>query len=113
MYSLCSSLIAPKSVKTLKPQFKMNPCHYKTKDHVTRILKTDAQAHCSCRCVYVCVGASDNDSCALSCVQVWRWPHALTDKAHSVSVIGIDAVPFRKALGEKVGKALMKVTENN
>lgn len=34
---------------------------------------------------------------------------ALTDKAHSVSVIGIDAVPFRKALGEKVGKALMKV----
>lgn len=38
---------------------------------------------------------------------------ALTDKAHSVSVIGIEAVPFRKALGEKVGKALMKVTENN
>ncbi|XP_046697533.1 apoptosis-inducing factor 3 isoform X1 [Silurus meridionalis] len=38
---------------------------------------------------------------------------ALTDKAHSVSVIGIDAVPFRKALGEKVGKALMKLFEMN
>lgn len=37
---------------------------------------------------------------------------ALTDKAHSVSVIGIEAVPFRKALGEKVGKVLMKVREN-
>uniref|UniRef100_A0A9J7Y5D8 AIF family member 3 n=1 Tax=Cyprinus carpio carpio TaxID=630221 RepID=A0A9J7Y5D8_CYPCA len=36
---------------------------------------------------------------------------ALTDKAHSVSVIGIEAVPFRKALGEKVGKALMKLKE--
>lgn len=34
---------------------------------------------------------------------------ALTDKAHSVSVIGIEAVPFKQALGEKVGKALMKV----
>lgn len=34
---------------------------------------------------------------------------ALTDKAHSVSIIGIEAVPFRKALGEKVGKAIMKV----
>ncbi|XP_026101049.1 apoptosis-inducing factor 3-like isoform X1 [Carassius auratus] len=38
---------------------------------------------------------------------------ALTDKAHSVSVIGIEAVPFRKALGEKVGKALMKLFESN
>lgn len=34
---------------------------------------------------------------------------ALTDKAHSVSVIGIESVPFRKVLGEKVGKAIMKV----
>lgn len=34
---------------------------------------------------------------------------ALTDKAHSVSVIGIEPVPFKKALGEKVGKAIMKV----
>uniref|UniRef100_A0A667YFX5 AIF family member 3 n=1 Tax=Myripristis murdjan TaxID=586833 RepID=A0A667YFX5_9TELE len=33
---------------------------------------------------------------------------ALTDKAHSVSVIGIESVPFKKALGEKVGKAIMK-----
>ncbi|XP_056602552.1 apoptosis-inducing factor 3 isoform X1 [Triplophysa dalaica] len=38
---------------------------------------------------------------------------ALTDKAHSVSVIGIEAVPFRKALGEKVGKVLMKLFELN
>uniref|UniRef100_A0A4W5M8I2 AIF family member 3 n=1 Tax=Hucho hucho TaxID=62062 RepID=A0A4W5M8I2_9TELE len=36
---------------------------------------------------------------------------ALTDKAHSVSIIGIEAVPFRKALGEKVGKAIMKLKE--
>lgn len=34
---------------------------------------------------------------------------ALTDKAHSVSIIGIESVPFKKALGEKVGKAIMKV----
>uniref|UniRef100_A0A4W6GC67 AIF family member 3 n=1 Tax=Lates calcarifer TaxID=8187 RepID=A0A4W6GC67_LATCA len=33
---------------------------------------------------------------------------ALTDKAHSVSIIGIESVPFKKALGEKVGKAIMK-----
>uniref|UniRef100_A0A8K9UL16 Rieske domain-containing protein n=1 Tax=Oncorhynchus mykiss TaxID=8022 RepID=A0A8K9UL16_ONCMY len=38
---------------------------------------------------------------------------ALTDKAHSVSIIGIEAVPFRKALGEKVGKAIMKLFETN
>ncbi|XP_076845972.1 apoptosis-inducing factor 3 isoform X1 [Brachyhypopomus gauderio] len=38
---------------------------------------------------------------------------ALTDKAHSVSVIGVDAVPFRKALGEKVGKSVMKLFEGN
>lgn len=37
---------------------------------------------------------------------------ALTDKAHSVSVIGIETVPFKKALGEKVGKAIMKVNTN-
>ena len=34
---------------------------------------------------------------------------ALTDKAHSVSIIGMQAIPFRKAFGEKVGKAIMKV----
>ncbi|KAG7248711.1 hypothetical protein CRUP_037710, partial [Coryphaenoides rupestris] len=28
---------------------------------------------------------------------------ALTDKAHSVSVIGIESIPFKKDLGEKVG----------
>uniref|UniRef100_A0AAY4BMS7 Rieske domain-containing protein n=1 Tax=Denticeps clupeoides TaxID=299321 RepID=A0AAY4BMS7_9TELE len=38
---------------------------------------------------------------------------ALTDKAHSVSVIGVEAVPFRKVLGEKVGKAIMKLFETN
>uniref|UniRef100_A0A8C7M207 Rieske domain-containing protein n=1 Tax=Oncorhynchus mykiss TaxID=8022 RepID=A0A8C7M207_ONCMY len=38
---------------------------------------------------------------------------ALTDKAHSVSIIGIEAIPFRKALGEKVGKAIMKLFETN
>lgn len=34
---------------------------------------------------------------------------ALTDNAHSVSVVGIESVPFKKALGEKVGKVIMKV----
>ncbi|CAG08543.1 unnamed protein product, partial [Tetraodon nigroviridis] len=38
---------------------------------------------------------------------------ALTDKAHSVSVIGIESVPFKQALGEKVGKAVMKLFEAN
>uniref|UniRef100_A0A672FEW2 Apoptosis inducing factor mitochondria associated 3 n=1 Tax=Salarias fasciatus TaxID=181472 RepID=A0A672FEW2_SALFA len=38
---------------------------------------------------------------------------ALTDKAHSVSVIGIESVTFKKALGEKVGKAIMKLFEAN
>ncbi|KAK9522716.1 hypothetical protein VZT92_019162 [Zoarces viviparus] len=38
---------------------------------------------------------------------------ALTDKAHSVSIIGIETVPFKKALGEKVGKAIMKLFEVN
>nr|XP_015221826.1 PREDICTED: apoptosis-inducing factor 3 isoform X2 [Lepisosteus oculatus] len=37
----------------------------------------------------------------------------LAENAHSVSVIGLEAVPFRKALGEKVGKAIMKMFENN
>ena len=34
---------------------------------------------------------------------------ALVDKAHSVSIIGIESIPFKMALGEKVGKAIMKV----
>uniref|UniRef100_A0A8C5CFG0 AIF family member 3 n=1 Tax=Gadus morhua TaxID=8049 RepID=A0A8C5CFG0_GADMO len=38
---------------------------------------------------------------------------ALTDKAHSVSIIGIESIPFKKALGEKVGKAIMKLFEAN
>uniref|UniRef100_A0A3P9KVL4 Apoptosis inducing factor mitochondria associated 3 n=1 Tax=Oryzias latipes TaxID=8090 RepID=A0A3P9KVL4_ORYLA len=38
---------------------------------------------------------------------------ALTDKAHSVSVIGIESLPFKKALGEKVGKVIMKLFEAN
>ncbi|XP_049619678.1 apoptosis-inducing factor 3 isoform X2 [Syngnathus scovelli] len=38
---------------------------------------------------------------------------ALTDKAHSVSIIGIETIPFKKALGEKVGKVLMKLFEAN
>ncbi|XP_061762441.1 apoptosis-inducing factor 3 isoform X2 [Nerophis ophidion] len=38
---------------------------------------------------------------------------ALTDKAHSVSIIGVETVPFKKALGEKVGKAIMKLFEVN
>lgn len=38
---------------------------------------------------------------------------ALTDKAHSVSVIGIESVPFKQALGEKVGKAIMKVGKHS
>uniref|UniRef100_A0A7N4NWR4 Apoptosis inducing factor mitochondria associated 3 n=1 Tax=Sarcophilus harrisii TaxID=9305 RepID=A0A7N4NWR4_SARHA len=33
----------------------------------------------------------------------------LTDKAHSVSVVELEETPFRKFLGEKVGRALMKV----
>ncbi|XP_061624157.1 apoptosis-inducing factor 3 isoform X2 [Phyllopteryx taeniolatus] len=38
---------------------------------------------------------------------------ALTDKAHSVSIVGVESVPFKKALGEKVGKAIMKLFEAN
>ncbi|XP_007906683.1 apoptosis-inducing factor 3 isoform X1 [Callorhinchus milii] len=37
----------------------------------------------------------------------------LTDKAHSVSVIGIENIPFRKVLGEKVGRSIMKMFETN
>ncbi|MBN3304284.1 AIFM3 factor, partial [Amia calva] len=37
----------------------------------------------------------------------------LAEKAHSVSVIGLEDVPFRKALGEKVGRSIMKMFENN
>ncbi|XP_039627083.1 apoptosis-inducing factor 3 isoform X2 [Polypterus senegalus] len=37
----------------------------------------------------------------------------LAEKAHSVSVIGVEDVPFKKALGEKVGRAIMKMFENN
>lgn len=37
----------------------------------------------------------------------------LTDKSHSVSVIGIENIPFRKVLGEKVGQSIMKVSEGN
>lgn len=34
----------------------------------------------------------------------------LAEKAHSVSVVSQEDIPFRKALGEKVGRAIMKVT---
>ncbi|XP_032899490.1 apoptosis-inducing factor 3 isoform X3 [Amblyraja radiata] len=37
----------------------------------------------------------------------------LTDKSHSVSVIGIENIPFRKVLGEKVGQSIMKMFETN
>ncbi|XP_044540482.1 apoptosis-inducing factor 3-like, partial [Gracilinanus agilis] len=37
----------------------------------------------------------------------------LNDKAHSVSVVELEETPFRKFLGEKVGRALMKMFENN
>ncbi|XP_048412410.2 apoptosis-inducing factor 3 isoform X1 [Stegostoma tigrinum] len=37
----------------------------------------------------------------------------LTDKAHSVSVVGIENIPFRKVLGEKVGRSIMKMFETN
>lgn len=33
----------------------------------------------------------------------------LTEKAHSVSVVELEEVPFMKFFGEKVGQALMKV----
>lgn len=34
----------------------------------------------------------------------------LTEKAHSVSVVELEEMPFRKFLGERVGRALMKVS---
>ncbi|XP_005990326.1 apoptosis-inducing factor 3 isoform X2 [Latimeria chalumnae] len=37
----------------------------------------------------------------------------LADNAHSVSVIGLEDVPFRKVFGEKVGRAIMKMFETN
>ncbi|XP_043924250.1 apoptosis-inducing factor 3 isoform X2 [Protopterus annectens] len=37
----------------------------------------------------------------------------LADKAHSVSIIEQEDVPFKKTLGEKVGGTLMKMFENN
>ncbi|KAM9194363.1 apoptosis-inducing factor 3 isoform 1-T1 [Dugong dugon] len=37
----------------------------------------------------------------------------LTEKAHSVSVVEMEETPFRKFLGERVGRALMKMFENN
>ncbi|XP_073169051.1 apoptosis-inducing factor 3 isoform X3 [Lepidochelys kempii] len=37
----------------------------------------------------------------------------LTEKAHSVSVVELEEVPFMKFFGEKVGQALMKMFENN
>ncbi|XP_063820339.1 apoptosis-inducing factor 3 isoform X4 [Pseudophryne corroboree] len=37
----------------------------------------------------------------------------LCEKAHSVSVVELENIPFKKFLGEKVGLAIMKVFENN
>ncbi|XP_026572871.1 apoptosis-inducing factor 3 [Pseudonaja textilis] len=37
----------------------------------------------------------------------------LSEKAHSVSVVELEEVPFRKSFGEKVGRAIMKMFENN
>ncbi|KAM8816453.1 apoptosis-inducing factor 3 isoform 1-T3 [Rhynchonycteris naso] len=37
----------------------------------------------------------------------------LNEKAHSVSVVELEETPFRKFLGERVGRALMKMFENN
>ncbi|XP_007953622.1 apoptosis-inducing factor 3 [Orycteropus afer afer] len=37
----------------------------------------------------------------------------LTEQAHSVSVVELEETPFRKFLGERVGRALMKMFENN
>lgn len=34
----------------------------------------------------------------------------LTEKAHSVSVVELEEVPFQKFFGEKVGRAILKVT---
>ncbi|XP_060105758.1 apoptosis-inducing factor 3 isoform X1 [Heteronotia binoei] len=37
----------------------------------------------------------------------------LTEKAHSVSVVELEEIPFKKFFGEKVGRAIMKMFENN
>nr|XP_044988637.1 apoptosis-inducing factor 3 isoform X2 [Jaculus jaculus] len=37
----------------------------------------------------------------------------LTEKAHSVSVVELEDTPFRKFLGERVGRTLLKMFENN
>ncbi|XP_043345998.1 apoptosis-inducing factor 3 isoform X2 [Cervus elaphus] len=37
----------------------------------------------------------------------------LTEKAHSVSVVELEETPFRRFLGERVGRALMRMFENN
>ncbi|XP_061458537.1 apoptosis-inducing factor 3 isoform X3 [Rhineura floridana] len=37
----------------------------------------------------------------------------LMEKAHSVSVVELEEVPFKKFFGEKVGRAIMKMFENN
>uniref|UniRef100_A0A8D0HKK0 Apoptosis-inducing factor 3 n=1 Tax=Sphenodon punctatus TaxID=8508 RepID=A0A8D0HKK0_SPHPU len=37
----------------------------------------------------------------------------LTEKAHSVSVVELEEVPFKKFFGERVGRAIMKMFENN
>lgn len=34
----------------------------------------------------------------------------LTEKAHSVSVVELEETPFRRFLGERVGRALMKAS---
>lgn len=34
----------------------------------------------------------------------------LAEKAHSVSVVELEETPFRRFLGERVGRALMKVS---
>lgn len=34
----------------------------------------------------------------------------LAERAHSVSVVELEEVPFKKFLGERVGRAVMKVT---
>lgn len=49
----------------------------------------------------------------LLCLAGMEVAAALTDKAHSVSVIGVESVPFKTALGEKVGKAIMKVGKHS
>ncbi|NWH78185.1 AIFM3 factor, partial [Piaya cayana] len=37
----------------------------------------------------------------------------LTERAHSVSVVELEEVPFKKFFGERVGRAVMKMFENN